>query len=590
MGLALSVAGCTSDAEPVAEPPQGMSEQELNLWVSATMRRMSLEDKVSQLFVTYIYGQSADAVDPKNQEAFKEDTPAKVVEHYRPGGIIYFNNDVRDNIDNPKQIAAFSNGLQRAALRTGVRIPLFIATDQEQGLVTRIGPPATAFPGNMAVCASRNADDAKTAARITGNELRAMGVNVDFAPDADVNSNPANPVIGVRSFSSDPALTAQFVTAQVEGYQRSWNVLQTVSATAKHFPGHGDTSEDSHSTLPKIERTKEEWSRIEAVPFRAAAQAGIDAIMTAHIRVPKIDPSGEPSTLSRAIVTGLLRDDLGYKGLIITDSLEMEGVRKMHPDSEIPVLALEAGVDQLLMPKDLPGAIRSVLAAVQSGRLTEARIEQSVKRVLEAKFRRGIVIRPLVDEDDVLETVGAPDHLADAARITDRTVTVLRNEGNLLPFRAPPANVLVAGASTVAVPALAASLQSRGSRATSKPTGTTPSDAVIADAVSAANQSDAVIVLTSGMSTNAAQQKLVQSLVATNKPVVAVAVRNPYDAAYVDRAPAWLATYSSSTGSMESTAKVLLGEVAPVGKLPVSIPASNDPNTERYPLGHGLTW
>ena len=589
--LAVFTMGCSSEADTPDDPPSKSFDQEMEAWVSTTMGGMTLEDKVSQLFVTYIYGQAADVPHPKNVEAFKEDTPAKVVKHYRPGGIIYFNNDTRDNIDNPRQIAAFSNGLQRAALDTGMHIPLFIATDQEMGIVTRVGAPATQFPGNMAVCAGRNADDAKQAAAITGQELRALGINLDFAPDADVNSNPLNPVIGVRSFSSDPALASEFVSAQVHGYQDSGERTQTVSSTAKHFPGHGDAATDSHTGLPVIQRTMEEWRQIDAPPFRAAAEAGIDMIMTAHIQLPKIDPSGEPSTLSHTVLTDMLRNEIGYKGLVITDSLEMDGVRIMHPDADLPVLALQAGADQLLMAHDLGLAVQSVMNAVADGRLSEARIDQSLLRILRAKFKRGILLKPFVNEDDSERLLGTPDHLATASRITDRTVTVLRNEGNVLPLHAAPAKVFIAGVGAVPTQTLTDAFTAHGSATTSQVIKLAPADADITAVVAAAKQADLVVVLTNTMTTaaNASQKTLVDQLIATQKPVVAVATRNPYDATYA-QAGAWLATYSPSAGSMQSVAKVLFGEVPPVGKLPVPLPAANDPATIVYPLGHGLTW
>ena len=211
-----------------------------------TLRGMSLEEKVGQLFVTYVNGQAADVPHPKNNTDFGVGDATEMVRKYRPGGVIYFNNSSRDNIDTPKQIAQLSNGLQKAS-----PIPLLISTDQEMGLVTRIGPPATQLPGNMALGAGRSTADAEEAARITAQELRAMGINQNFAPDADVNSNPANPIIGVRSFSSDPTLAADMVSAQVPGYEgRRWFDPSSVTSTAKHFPGHGDTSEDSHTSLP----------------------------------------------------------------------------------------------------------------------------------------------------------------------------------------------------------------------------------------------------------------------------------------------------------------------------------------------------
>jgi beta-N-acetylhexosaminidase len=577
--------GSGGDAQRAAVP-----EAAMNGWVAATLHRMSLPEKVGQLFVTYVHGYAADAPDPANRREFGVDTPAQVVRRYHLGGVIYFDNSTVDNIRGPGQVAALSNGLQRAALAAAPGVPLVIGTDQEEGIVTRIGPPATQFPGSMALGAGRNTADATEAARITGAELRAMGINEDFAPDADVNVNPANPVIGVRSFGSRPDLVAGMVTAQVDGYQGGTDRARTVSTAVKHFPGHGDTDTDSHTGLPVITHDHDTWERVDAPPFRAAIAAGTDTIMSAHIVTPRLDSSGEPATLSPTVLTGLLRGELGYQGVIITDSLQMQGVRTKHPDAEIPVLALLAGADQLLMPADLNAAINGVLDAVRTGRLTERRIDDSVARILRLKWRRGIVTDPLVDEQAVAARVGTPDHLAAAAGITDRTTTVVRNDAGLLPLRAVPGRVLVAGAGSVAVPALADRIAARGSATSTAITGAAPGEPQIAAAVTAARHADLVVALTNGLSGDPAQQDLLARLVATGTPVVAVAVQNPYDVAYVDAARTWLATYSPTAVAMDSLARVLFGEVAPSGRLPVDVPAPADPGRIRYPFGHGLGW
>ncbi|WP_439662726.1 glycoside hydrolase family 3 N-terminal domain-containing protein [Lentzea sp. HUAS TT2] len=536
-----------------------------------TLRGMSLEQKVGQLFVTYVNGQAADVPHPKNQTDFGVATAAEMVRKYQPGGVIYFNNSSRDNIDTPRQIAQLSNGLQKAS-----KIPLLISTDQEMGLVTRIGPPATQLPGNMALGAGRSTKDAEEAARITGQELRAMGINQNFAPDADVNSNPANPIIGVRSFSSDPKLAADMVGAQVQGYEgRRWFDMSSVTSTAKHFPGHGDTSEDSHTALPVSNRSLDQWRQIDAPPFKAAIAAKIDSIMTAHIQVPQIDPSGNPATLSPKIITGLLRDELKYDGVVITDSLEMAGVRKLHSDAEIPVLAIKAGVDQLLMPPNLGLAIDSVIKAVRSGELTEQRIDQSVLRILKMKLLRGVMLTAEVDLNKVDQVVGSNNQSAQA--IADRTITVVRNDAQAIPLNATAP--LVVGTSDAITTALATRL-----KGTKFVTATSPTPAQIQQAVAAAAKADKIVVLTNNASTRPAQVDLINQLAATGKPVIAAATGNPYDVAH-GNAKAWLATYSTTTVSMEALARILLGEAKPQGKLPVDVPGPTP-----YPFGHGVTW
>ena len=576
--VVLVTAGICTPVVATAEPVLALSEN-----ITTLVRGMTLEEKVGQLFVTYLNGQSPDEVNPVNRTDFGVDTPAQVVAKFHPGGVIYFNNSSRDNIDTPQQIAALSNGLQRSAMASGSRIPLAISTDQEMGIVTRIGAPATQFPGNMALGAGRSTADAERAATITANELRAMGINQDFAPDADVNSNPVNPVIGVRSYSSDPALASDMVAAQVRGYQQRFLARGAVSATAKHFPGHGDTAEDSHTSLPVVDRTVEQWRAVDAPPFRAAIAAGIDSIMTAHIQTPRIDPSGEPATLSRPIVTGLLREELHYDGVVITDSLGMAGVRQLHSDAEIPVLALKAGVDQLLMPVNLELAVTSVLNAVRSGEISESRIDQSVLRILRMKFLRGMLTHPLVDVNAVPGVVGSPANLAAAQEITDRTTTVVRNDDGVLPLRSRPTSALVTGWGDTTTAALAERLTARGAATARLVTGSAPTEAQIAAAEQAASQAEVVVLLTNALSKQPAQQALLARLLATGRPVVAVAVQNPYDVGY--GAPTWLATYSYGAVSMESLAKVVYGEVGPRAKLPVEVPGPT-----RYPLGHGVTW
>jgi beta-N-acetylhexosaminidase len=568
---------------------------EMNRWVDKTLAGMSLEEKVGQLFVTPVNGQSADESNAKNRKEFGVDTPAQIVRKYHVGGVIYFDNSDYDNIDSPKQVAQLSNGLHRAADTSGAKVPLQITTDQEGGLVARLtGPAATEFPGNMSLGASRSTDTAYKSAAIMGSELKAMGIDMNNAPDADVNSNPANPVIGVRSFSSNPELTGRMTAAAVHGYQGSAPPVHSVGATAKHFPGHGDAATDSHTGLPVINRTLEQWRKIDAVPFRSAIKAGVESIMTAHIVFPKIDPSGEPATLSKKILTGLLRDELGYQGVVTTDSLRMQGVRDKHSDAEIPVLALKAGVDQLLMPVDLNLAINSVLKAVRSGELTEARIDTSVKRILTLKYQRGLNKQTQVNVNALPHRVGTPENKATAQRITDAGITAVRNDAKLLPLKASPKSALVTGWGDTTTQTLATAMGKRGTTATAMPTGTDPTDAQIASTLAAAKANDLTVVLTNGtpggLDKHPQQLKLLNQLTASGKPVVAVAVRNPYDVGFVDGQKTWLATYFYGAGSMESLTRVIYGEVGPKGELPVDVPDHGDVKTIKYPFGTGLSW
>lgn len=575
---------------PAAATAGTVPPAEENGWVTSTMARMTLEEKVGQLFIQNVYGSDATTPDARNLPLYGVATPAEVVQKYHLGGVIYF--AWTDSVKNPDQITGLSNGLQRASLGpdSKVQVPLQIAIDQEQGVVTRIGPPATQFPGSMALGAGRSTDDARTAAAITGQELKAMGVNTNFAPDSDVNVNALNPVIGTRSFSSDPSLAAQMVGAQVTGYQDDAGI----SSAAKHFPGHGDTATDSHVAFPVITHTREQWEQLDAPPFKAAIAKGIDMIMTAHLAFPALDDSGDPATLSKPILTGVLREQLGYKGVIVTDSLGMQGVRDRYGDAEVAIRALEAGADQLLMSPAMDEAYAAVLGAVRTGRISAADLDAKVQRVLELKFGRGLVASPYADPAAVSSVVGTPEHLATADAVTDRTTTLVKNDAGTLPLAVSGKKVLVAGYGVSVTSTLADALAAKGATTTVRQTGTSPTDAQVADAVSAANGSDAVVVTTmkawdtSVTDKRAGQQKLVKALLATGKPVVVVATRDPYDIAYFTQAPTYLATYSYSPVAIDAVARVITGEVSPSGKLPVDIPVAGQPTTVLYPFGHGL--
>lgn len=557
--------------------------------VAAAMHLMSTEDKVGQLFVQNVYGSDATTPDARNLALYGVASPAEVVQKYHLGGVVYF--AWTDSVKNPTQITGLSNGLQKAAIEKGSHVPLFIATDQEQGVVTRVGPPATQFPGSMALGAGRSVADARTAADITGQELKAMGINTDFAPDADVNVNALNPVIGTRSFSSDPTLVSSMVTAQVEGYQKDAGII----ATAKHFPGHGDTATDSHTGIPIITHTKAQWQQIDAPPFQAAIKAGASMIMSGHLVVPALDPSGDPATLSQPILTGVLRGELGYKGVIITDSLAMQGVRDKYGDAEVAVRAVLAGVDILLMAPDMDGAYTAVQAAVASGRISEKRLDQSVARILRLKLKQGILFHPYTDASRLDSIVGTPAHLASADAITDRTTTVIKNDAATLPIAASGKKILVTGYGATTTTTLANALTRRSATVIQAVTGAAPTDAAIADSVAKSAGQDAVIVTTmKAWSTDTdptgGQRKLVAALQATGIPIVVVAVRDPYDIAYLPGVSTYLATYSYSPVAIESAVRVIVGEVAPTGKLPVDIPVAGDPAAVLFPFGFGITW
>ncbi|WP_328317560.1 glycoside hydrolase family 3 protein [Streptomyces sp. NBC_00388] len=589
---ATGATGATAHADPRPGPGSRSRDRRLKKLID----RMSIEEKVGQLFVMRVYGHSATAPDQADIDANLSEigvrTAAELIAKYHVGGIIYFS--WAHNTRDPHQIAALSNGIQRAGLAQRTPVPLLIATDQEHGIVCRVGYPAALFPGAMALGAGRSREDVRTVGRISGAELRAIGIRQDYSTDADVNVNPANPVIGVRSFGSDPAAVARLVAAEVEGYQSS-----QVAATAKHFPGHGDTAVDSHTGIPVITHTREEWERIDAPPFKAAVAAGIDSIMTAHIQFPALDPSNDPATLSQPILTGILREELGYDGVVVTDSLGMQGVRDKYGDDRVPVLALKAGVDQLLNPPDLAAAWNGVLGAVRSGELTEERLDVSILRILRLKERRALFSSPYVAGVRIDRTVGIRSHLASADLIAERTTTLLVNTDRLLPLsRRRSRSLLVVGpdpaspTGTTGPPTtvLGKELTGLGFTTTVLPTGTAPTAALIDSAVAAAAGKDAVVVGTYDVAAGDAQSKLVAALVASGVPVVQIAIRNPYDIAVLPGVRASIATYSWTDVELRAAARVIAGQVTPRGLLPVPVQRADDPTKVLYPVGHGLTY
>ncbi|MFC4910432.1 glycoside hydrolase family 3 protein [Actinomadura gamaensis] len=529
VAVAASLAGCGDnartgrrDAAPV-QKSLGTASARPD-WVPGYVAKLSTEEKVGQLFVPTVGSASAGTA---------------MIRKYHVGGVIYF----PENLRTPRSTAQLSNALQKAS-----KIPMLIGVDEEQGIVSRT-PFVTRFPGNMTLGASGRVEDARAAAQATGAELRAVGINQNYAPDADVNVNPANPVIGIRSFGADPALVAKMTRAAVTGYQQAG-----VAATAKHFPGHGDTATDSHTGLPVIKHSPATWERLDAPPFESA---GADAVMSAHIVVPKLDGSGDPATLSKNVLTGLLRNKLGFQGVIVTDSLQMEGVREKYSDRVVPVRAINAGADQLLMPPSLPVAYQAVLKAAKSGRISQARLNDAVARILRLKEHRGLFRGTNVDPAKAGSQVDTAQHHALARSVAEHGVTVIRNVGNVLPLKNRKVYVTGAKSSQVGAALRAAGVKTTGSL----------------------GQADVALLTTlnSGASATAAQTRKLAS-----KPTVVAALGAPYDLDKADSAKALVATYSSTAPAIAALARILSGQAKPSAKLPVPVAGQR--------IGTGLTY
>jgi beta-N-acetylhexosaminidase len=593
----MMVVAAFAPAAAAADSPGHSGDAPYRGKVISLMRHMTLEQQVGQLFVIEVAGRDANTVSDTakgvNQRLFGVDTPAQAIAKYQPGGVIYYatrNSD--DNIGDPAQVATLSNGLQTAALSQRARIPLQISVDQEGGaLVARFGAPMTQMPGNMALGAGRSATDARRSAEVIGTELAAVGVTQDYAPVSDVNITPNNPVIGIRSIVGDPGLVSDLASPQVTGYHAGG-----VSAVAKHLPGHGDTGVDSHYGLPEVTHTLEQIHQMDLPPFQADIAAGVDTIMTAHVVMPAIDP-GVPATMSHKVLTGVLRDELGFDGLIVTDALDMAGATATYPPNVAPVEALLAGADQLLVPPQMDTAYGAVVAAAQSGEISGQRLDESVYRILMHKVRHGLFDNAYVDPAAAPQVVGAPQHLAEAQAITDRTTTLVKNDAGLLPLAPGARNVLVAGWGVGTTQAMATALAARGATTQVRESGTTPSATAISAAAAAAQGVDLVVVSTNNAyaidastgqptAAAAAQTRLVRALLATGKPVVVAAMRNPYDVASFPEVSTVVDTYGYTTDQVESLVRVLFGEVNPSGRLPVSIPRA-DGTGVLFAFGHG---
>ncbi|MCW2877037.1 MAG: beta-hexosaminidase [Sphaerisporangium sp.] len=528
---------------PSATPPRSASPSPS---ASSALAAMSVEEKVGQLFMPVLYGSRPDGAHGDNQARFGVATPAGAIRKYHPGGVILF--PWAGNVTGVDQMVKLTGGLQKAS-----KIPLIIGADQENGLVSRLRPLVTDVPGSMAIGATRDPRDARAAARVTGEELLALGVNLDFAPVADVNVNPANPVIGSRSYGSDPARVAAMVGAAVDGFHDAG-----VGSAAKHFPGHGDTKVDSHSGLPVIGHSRSQWEKLDAPPFRTAAEHGVDIIMSAHVVMPKLDPSGDPATLSKPILTGLLRDKLRYDGVITTDALDMEGVREKYGDAEVAVRAILAGVDLLLMPPDFPKAYGAVLGAVKSGRISGERLDQSVRRLLALKASRGILKRSVADAGEAAKVLRSGEHRRTAQGIADRSVTSVKDARGL-PVKG---DVLVTGPAGRRLAGMLHSASAVG-------TGDTPTASEVARARSAALKADTVVVTTKDA--GPAQRRLVSAMAATGKKVVVVSMGAPYELSRLRGYDTALAVYSDGDASLKAAAKALTGALTPKGVLPVGL-------------------
>lgn len=578
---------------PQFKPYSAKPTKDARKWAEKELRRMSLDEKIGQLICVGINATFLN----QDSTAFKD--LRHQVEDNHIGGIILFRGPVYES-------AMLINRMQSLA-----RYPLLVSSDLEAGAGMRFDDTVN-MPWNMAVGATENPEYARRQGALTAHEARALGVQQIYAPVADVNNNAANPVINVRSYGEDPAAVARFVAAFIEGAQSNG-----VIATAKHFPGHGDTATDSHRGLPEIDVSRERLNAVELVPFRAAVKSGVGSVMTGHIGMPQIDPTavvplprdvklkpidtdenGEvvvengtmPTTLS-PVMTGILRRDLAFDGLIVTDAMSMSGLTIYFTQEEAAVRAIEAGADLLLKPADPDASLRGVREAVTKGRIKERRIDESVLRVLAAKYDLGLVKQRITPLDMIDTNVAGKESVGLAREIAEHAITLVRNDDKLVPLTSlkPGARIFnlaitngddrlwIANAFTEALVRAAGP----GHKLETLVLDERSSEAEVQRALERANRADLVIASLYGrVRTGQARSlglpepgaKALTSLIKSQKPLVGISFGNPYLLQSFPELRTYIVAYGDMPSLQQASARALAGELDFTGKLPISLP------------------
>ncbi|ASB51589.1 glycoside hydrolase family 3 protein [Bacillus velezensis] len=594
--------------------------------------RMTLDEKLGQMLMPDFRNWQKKGHSSPEALTQMNDEVAGLIQKYRFGGVILF----AENVKNTEQTVRLTDAFQKAS----PDIPLLLSIDQEGGIVTRLGE-GTHFPGNMALGAARKTAYASQTGAIIGKELKALGINTNFAPVLDINNNPGNPVIGVRSFSSDRDLTASLGLASMKAQQK-----QDVAAAVKHFPGHGDTDVDSHYGLPLVTHNQERLRQIELYPFRKAIQAGADMIMTAHVQFPAFDDTTYkskldgsdilvPATLSKKVMTHLLREEMGFNGVIVTDALNMKAIADHFGQEEAVVMAVKAGVDIALMPAQVTSLqtenrfarVHSALKkAVQKGEIPLQQINKSVKRIISLKIKRGIYPAPKETNlkkkiSKAKKTVGSKNHLKAEKQIAERSVTVLQNKNRTLPFK-PKKNsrVLIAAPYEDQTASMEQTIRQLIKKKKIRPVTiskmnfaertfhdehkklVSDADYVITGSYVVKNDpvvNDGVIddsVTDPGKWTTAFPRAVMKAAQSNQKPFVLMSLRNPYDAANFEEAEALIAVYGFKgytdgqflQPNIPAGVEAIFGQTKPQGRLPADIPSVTHPGTTLYPYGFGI--
>ena len=523
--------------------------------IEATLHRMSVDEKIGQLLLVGIGGKRVSQV-----------AKAHITKRFA-GGIILFGRNIADT----QQVASLTTELQQVAQQTPNAIPLFIAIDQEGGIVARLKKGVTVFPGNLALGATRSERLAEKAGEITAMELSAVGVNLNFAPVMDINTNPRNPVIGVRAYGESAELVSQLGTAYIRGLQGNG-----ILATAKHFPGHGDTHVDSHKKLPTVGHDKKRMDAVELAPFQEAIKAEVAAIMSAHILYPALD-ADTPATLSHRILTGLLREQLGFEGLIITDDLEMQAIDAHYQTGNAAVMAIQAGADLVMVPwtlKKQQQAYNALRNAVKRGNISHTRLDASVRRILKAKGDFGMFARK--QGSSVLDGVGSPQHREIAQTIATQAITVVKDSDGILPLSSESRKPIT----LITASRIFANAFLKSHTDTAHITHVKMAKQLdVAKLLPQLTQQQAAVVV-AGI-TNAQQAALIHQLSQNSStPIVVVSLASPYLLGRCPDVAAAIAAYDGNYSSALAAVEVILGKQQATGKLPVTIPP-------RVPEGEG---
>ena len=539
-------------------------------WVDATLRKMSADEKIGQLLFTTYHG-SFTATDAAAYRQMMHD-----VEDLHVGGFI--------NVTQMSPLGiiksqAYPTAVLTNQLQAKSKLPLLIGADFERGAAMRLDE-GTSFPTAMALAAGGNVEDAYTMGKVTTLEARAVGIQWIYAPVSDVNNNPGNPIINTRSFGEDPQRVAEYVASFVRGVEENGGL-----ATAKHFPGHGDTAADSHIDLPVIRADKNRLEHLELIPFRAAISAGVSSIMTGHLSIPSLEPDpNTPATLSPNVLTGLLRKELHFEGLVVTDAMDMGGITTRFAPGEAAVRAVLAGADALLMPPVPDAAFEALQSAVKSGRISAERLDASVRRILQAKARVGLNKNKLVDLNAINQKFGSGAWQKEAQEISDRGVTLLRDSANRLPLSsAKPTRALLVAVYADPEPYPGEDLERElRSRFDSLTTLRADTRFVKADTLKLppADSYDlailALFVRVSDRKGNvdvpAEQAELAEKIFHPGKPVVTLGFGSPYLIENFPQAETWLAAFGISDVAQISVARALFGQIPIRGHLPVTIP------------------